>query len=72
VAVIAPVVAFIVIVGYEPTLPPLMAICNIEYDRPVVIKADAVEVPADAVAENKRTIAGDVGTPLTTVRVYGV
>ena len=67
----APVVEFIVIVGYEPTLPPLMAICNIEYDRPL-INAAAVEVPAAAEEANKRTIAGDVGAPVTTVRVYGV
>jgi hypothetical protein len=64
--------AFIVIVGYEPMMPPLPAICRIEYDRPVVIKAGAVDVPADAEVANERTIAGDVGAPLTTVRGYGV
>jgi hypothetical protein len=71
VVVMEPLVVFIIIVGYEPTLPPLPAICRIEYDRPL-INAAAVEEPAAADEANNRTTAGDVGAPVTTVRVYGV
>jgi hypothetical protein len=51
--------------------PPPPAICNIEYERPL-INAGAVKFPAEVDVANERKIAGDVGFPVTTVRVYGV
>ena len=69
----APVVEFIVIVGYDPTPTPFFKICIIEYDRPDMI-AGELDVPASTVdaATNDRRIPGDVAGPVTTVVVYGV
>jgi hypothetical protein len=68
VVVMTPVVAFIAMM---PAPPPPPVICKIEYERPLINAAE-VDVPAAAEEANKRTIAGDVGAPLTTVCVYGV